>query len=553
MASLVGDSFFGLDLSKLKAQFGQWRRRVSKRILLIEFGIASVNLAEVRVQNDVISLDHIRRYPLPEEALERGIPTDPVQMAALIKAHCRQEDIPAHRAAVVIPPDAVFTTLVQLPTEVDPSRALEYALDPASAVQVPIQLDQTDAALIPLELPQSVAMTRSYFLSAVPQKLVDRLIETINLADLELLRLQMGTIAQLNHLTAQLSQLAAHELLLHVELLRECSQVCVVSRSGPLKMSRLTAIREFPEPQEDPAVPPGDGGMVSEKDIVASDRYLPLSELDLRRFVLELKQLMVQCQEQFAWLRWREVVLAGPNSAHPMLVNLLHDALDLPVEVSRPLAASGVGTVQLKQPILMQRLGRLVGLALSFLDVQQSNTDVDALFTPPKAILPVDLEDAGAQAVVEHALVESDNVILEPLEVNEPIVAVHLLADDEEQRAGLDSDVPDLQESALALALDSAVEEPVFTFANEEANAESKLELMQQSPPVLDSPVKTSESLAMDGSPFSMGELFNSYQAKKGEQPQQTLPDAAVEEAYLIDDPSLWPSVAKELVTDESD
>jgi Tfp pilus assembly PilM family ATPase len=552
MASLVGDSFFGLDLSKLKAQFSQWRRRVSKRILLIEFGISSVNLAEVRVQNDVINLDHIRRYPLPEEALERGIPTDPAQMAALIKAHCRQEDIPAHRAAVVIPPDAVFTTLVHLPAEVDPNQALAYALDPASAVQVPIQLDQTDAALIPLELPQSNAMTRSYFLSAVPQKLVDRLIETINLADLELLRLQMGTISQLNQLTDQLANLAASEFLLHVELLRECSQVSVVCRSGPLKMSRLTAIREFPEPEEHPGAIPGEGGMASEREIVASDRYLPLSELDLRRFVLELKQLMVQCQEQFPWLHWREVVLAGPNSAHPMLVNLLHEALDLPVEVSRPLAASGVGTVQLKQPILMQRLGRLVGLALSFLDVQPANSAVDALLTPPEAILPVALEDAVAQAV-EYALVEADEVILEQLEVNEPSIALSLLADDEEQPGGLDSVVPSPQESALALALDNAVEEPVFSFASEQTNAESDLELMQESTTVLDSPVKISESLAMDGSPFSMGELFNSYQAKKGEQPQQTLPDAVVEEAYLIDDPSLWPSVAKGLVTDESD
>jgi len=182
MASFVGESFFGLDLSQIKSSLLKYRRRISKRVLLIEFGVSSVILAEIKVRNDSIALDHIRRYLLPEDALERGIPADPAQMAALIKEHCKVEDIPAHRAAVVVPPDAAFSTLIQLPQSVASEEALAYVLDPASSLQVPVQLDQMEVELTPLSMPCSQLDHRCYFLTAVPKKLVDRVKPFISLA-----------------------------------------------------------------------------------------------------------------------------------------------------------------------------------------------------------------------------------------------------------------------------------------------------------------------------------------------------------------------------------
>jgi len=555
--SSVGNTFFGLDLSKIKSSLSQFRRRISKRVLLIEFGIASINFAEVQVHNGSITLDHIRRYSLPEEALERGIPTDPAQMASLIKGHCIDEDIPAHRAAVVIPPDAAFTTLVQLPADVAPADAVAYALDPASPVQVPIQLDQTDAELIPLDLPQHNPGQRSYFLTAVPRKLVDRLLDTINLADLELLRLQVGTFAQLNQLAQGMAGLASGDLILHVELLRECSLASLVSGAGPIKLVRLTAIREFPEPEDGAADVEPSQTLSTERQIVASDRYMPLSDLDLRRLVQELKQMMADAQLQFPWLRWQRMVLAGPNSAHPMLADLLQEAMGLPVELCRPLAVGGVGLVELKQPILMQRLGRLVGLGLSFLDTAAAGAEA------PESPLP-DPETPPASVAMEETplAIASPSIALEPLEpldvelvqepspvlepepepAPEPELVLTLSLPEPEAEPVAD---PEPEQTAVA-----EEEQPLFSFAALDDEA--------QWPPVAASLTEPAESVvpatvadvAEDEAPFSMGDLLSSFEARQDAQPEQALPEAETAAVHLIDDPSLWPSVAKEAPVD---
>lgn len=581
-SSLVGNTFFGLDLAKISSVFSQFRRRVSKRVLLIECGISSINFAEVKVHDGSISLDHIRRYPLPEEAMERGIPTDPAQMASLIKGHCEEEDIPAHRAAVVIPTDAAFTTLVQLPADVNPSEALAYALDPASSVQVPIQLDQTDAELIPVDLPQAQLGIRHYFLTAVPRKLIDRLLETINLADLELIRLQIGTISQLNQLQDQLSTLSLGEVTLHVELLRECSLITMVTVGGPIRLVRLTAIRDFPEPEADVAEVEPNQLVSTERQIVASDRYLPLSELDIRRLAQELSQAMQEAELQFPWIRWRSVVIAGPNSAHPLLATLLHEALNLPVDLCRPLAVGAVASVQLKQPILVQRLGRLVGLGLSFLD--RPTLDASTASKPPEIIsalpvlVPLDQEEIET-AVQSVQGSESTSQFVDPLSsaLDQPPPLLMSL-----QPPNLDSLGAEVLEQPVipeAVALDkpllAASEEPeghtdltsMFSFStDEDIQGAAQPNNANALPPLGQAPEALDDDLAKLGTPFSMGDLLTSFEARKqDEMAEQISPlvikdeqvdaEAAArdETVYLADDPSLWPSVAKESSVEQAE
>jgi len=597
MASLVGDSFFGLDLSRVKSQFMKFRRRISKRVLLVEFGISSVNFAEVQVHNGSITLDHIRRYQLPEEALERGIPTDPKQMAALIQGHCEVEDIPAHRAAVVIPPDAAFTTLIQLPDSLASEDALNYVHDPTSSVQVPVQLDQMDVELIPLDLPQQTQGLRNWFLTAVPGKLINRLIETINLSDLELLRLQIGTISQLSLLAEQMSSLAASDAILHLELLRECSLATVVRSSGPIKLLRLTAIREFPEPESDAESVESKAALVTERQIVASDRYLPLSDLDLRRLVQEVKQLIADVELQFPWLRWQRMVLAGPNSAHPMLADLLQEAMGLPVELCRPLAVGGVGLVELKQPILMQRLGRLVGLGLSFLDTTAAPAEAPELSLPDPEIPP------APEGIKETPLaIKSPSISFEPLEpldvelVQEPSATFEPEPEHELELDSVltlsvqDSDIPELMVQPAVFEPESKTFAdaellglPVADEQNSEiSNAtqsifsvEDNIGIVRDQPESIEGAFRSSEDQPSPGSDaranfsqnsrsisedsfadndlkpaFLMGELLKSYQAKKDIQPNSELTKADQNPLYLSDDPSFKPSVARKRDSD---
>jgi Tfp pilus assembly PilM family ATPase len=551
-ASLVGDSFFGLNLNQIKANVSSFRKRISKRILLIDFELDSVTLAEFRIHDDALDIDHVRRYALPEDALERGIPTEPVRMGSLIKDYCREQGVPAHRAAVVIPPDAVFTTRVQLPADLDPAHALAHVLDPSQGVQVPIQLQQTDVDLVPLDLPGQQAGLRDYFLVALAHKFTDRLLETLRRAELEVLRVQMGVIAQLQPVTSLMLRLQSNEVILHVELLRTYSSVAIVTARGPLKLARLTAIREFPEPiSEDSDIPSGAVALNTEQDIIASDRYLPLSELDLRRFAVEIKQLMQDSQLQFPWLQWRSVVLAGPNSAHPMLANLLEEAVGLPVQLSRPLSATGVAAVQLDQPIVQQSLGRLVGLGLGFLDRQPDEDEF------PDAQPETHLRHVAASIPLLTAQVaeESEDEIVfafdrdEESSINDLASNASLVQASENQnnvaKEAVKSEDQPLSALSFALTLEEAPEEPLSEPLPERLAIEDRI---------------VEESV-----PFSLDDLFSSYEAHQSVEPVQSLPeqspvalapevgasanDGSVDEnvfqSHLIDDPSSWPSVAK--------
>ena len=147
---LVGNSFFGLDISQLGTQLMSLRRRLSKRVLLLEFSSSGLRYAEASPSLDGIRFSHISLVPLPEEALERGVPSDPATMASLINALCQEKGIPAHRAAVVLSPDVAYQRTVELPPGLTIEEARAFLIDQANAVPLPFPLDQTDFDLYPL-------------------------------------------------------------------------------------------------------------------------------------------------------------------------------------------------------------------------------------------------------------------------------------------------------------------------------------------------------------------------------------------------------------------
>ena len=67
---LVGNTFFGLDLSQLVAQLMSVRRRLSKRLLLLEFSASGLRYAEAS-PSQMGSFRHVSCVPLPENARAR--------------------------------------------------------------------------------------------------------------------------------------------------------------------------------------------------------------------------------------------------------------------------------------------------------------------------------------------------------------------------------------------------------------------------------------------------------------------------------------------------
>ena len=127
----------------------------------------------------------------------------------------------AHRAAVVLPPELAFQRLLELPASLTTAQAHEHVLNPSNGIQIPFPLTQTDFDLFPVSTPQEQPQAGdqcAYMLTAIPQVLVDPIVEMLQAADLELQLLELGSHSQLRLHAAELSTLAPQ----HIDLVWNC-------------------------------------------------------------------------------------------------------------------------------------------------------------------------------------------------------------------------------------------------------------------------------------------------------------------------------------------
>ena len=369
---LVGNTFFGLDISRLGSQLMSVRRRLSKRLLLLEFSASGLRYAEAAPSLDGIRLSHIGRVVLPEEALERGVPSDPTLMASLVQQLCQEKRIPAHRAAVVLSPDVAYQRLVELPAALTVEEARLYLLDPGNGAPLPFPLEQTDFDLYPLPRQQDSA-SQPYLLIAVPQALIDRVITLLDDAGFELQALELGPFCLLRFLADELIGLRDSELHLVLELLPDCSQLSVVSSSGPIRFERLSAIRDFldPELENEQRKDALEAGLSAEELTLQDERYLPISELDLRAVVRDVKAVISGLKARDASTVVRGLTLSGINSAHPLIKDLFHDALGCDVKLLNPVLMPRVTGFSFDDLLVKAGFARLIGLGLGFLPREQ--------------------------------------------------------------------------------------------------------------------------------------------------------------------------------------
>lgn len=392
-------TFFGLDVSALQVQWSAFRRRISQRYLLLEFRNNSLLFCEVYIHKSKINYLHVDIQLLPEGSVELGVPVDPVKMSGLLLQLCKEKKINVHRCAVVLPPEASFVSLVRLPASLSSEEAWDFVQSPESGLQIPISLQQTDFDLTPLQhLWKSDDIESPYLLSGVPRTLVDSLIETLNLAEFELCDLSLAMTAQSRLLCSRITSLDSSSYVLLLEFYPECTNAVILSASGPVSVSRLASIREFPEPDVSEAILGSalEQSLAAESMILADDRYLPISELDLQVLVHETKALITDFKSKNLGCLIDHVYITGAGSSHPGVEPLLQKSLGLSVSLLRVSEASGIGTISMDSLLLSQSLGRLLGLGLHLISDQTLldgvQTSLDQSISPsaePTKITPL--------------------------------------------------------------------------------------------------------------------------------------------------------------------
>ncbi len=351
LAGLINDP----SLVKLREAVRSLRRQLSRRILLVDFSDGCAVVAQCRIRRGRADLLPIDISMVPAEALEKGSPTEPADMGALLREVVNERQIVARRAAVVVPAIATTTMPLCLEAELTPEAALRQLGEASSGVQLPFPRQQADMALVDTTDPEAREqhLHRSYMLMAVQRNITDRLVATFEAAGLELQFVDSGLLAPLRLLDREISELGADDQLLHLHLAPGFTSCTVVWRGGPQKQQRLAPVRPYP--------------LIQQPD---NDDYFPITPVDLRSLHRDLEKVISESTQ-----RTTLITLGGTGSAHPGLDELLHEELGLRVQVVRPLEHPAVGNFELPAGMNPQAMGRIVGMALRCLRNEDHNGD----------------------------------------------------------------------------------------------------------------------------------------------------------------------------------
>ena len=143
--------------------------------------------------------------------------------------------------------------------------------------------------------------------------------------------------------------------------------------SGPSRFERLSAIRDFPEPDlDDEQLKDAlEAGLSAEELTLKDERYLPISELDLRAVLRDLKAVLSDLVSEDDTKVLRGLTLSGVNSAHPLIKDLFQEVLNCDVKVLNPVLMSRITGFSSDDLLVSTGIARLIGLGLGFLPQEQ--------------------------------------------------------------------------------------------------------------------------------------------------------------------------------------
>ena len=101
------------------------------------------------------------------------------------------------------------------------------------------------------------------------------------------------------------------------------------------------------------------------------ERYLPISELDLRAVLRDIKAVLSDLVSEDDTKVLHGLTLSGVNSAHPLIKDLFQEVLNCDVKVLNPVLMSRITGFSSDDLLVSTGLARLIGLGLGFLPQEQ--------------------------------------------------------------------------------------------------------------------------------------------------------------------------------------
>jgi type IV pilus assembly protein PilM len=356
----------------LKEIFLDVFKKISSKIILLEIGSDFVNIGLAKSQKNKLYIKKILRQSLPEEALDKSIPTDPVSFGSFLKEIINENKFNTNRVAVVLPSDTCYTRLIEIPENVEENNSTSFLENPNSGIQIPISLENSDFEINLTNLPKKEYKNKifnKYFLTSIPKKNLDIVLDAIKNANLEICSVQMSHMCIANLLKSEINKLKEEDLIISIDLLDEFSQFVIFDRSGPLLIKRLASIRNYPSIEEMKKINTSNNDKsMNSKDKSESENYHVLSKLDLKVLLREIKESFNSFLSENNLNKKGKIFLSGRNSQHKNLVELIGKNLMMDVALVSPINNNLLKEFSYNPDEINQfSMSRIVGLGITLM------------------------------------------------------------------------------------------------------------------------------------------------------------------------------------------
>ncbi len=359
-------------IEDIKEIFVEVLKKISSKIILLEIGNNFLNIGLAKSQKNKLYIKKVFRQEIPEEALEKSIPSDPKNFGLFLKQVIDENKINTNRVALSIPSDACYTRLIEIPEEVEEDQAAIFLENPDSGIQIPISLENSDFDIKLTNLPKIEFKNKNfnkYFLTSLPKKNVDLILESIKNANLEICSIQMSHNCIANLLKPIIDNLGDNEFIISLDLLDEFTQFVIFDNSGPLLIKRLASIKKFPSIEEMKKISTSNTDKIQNSQSKnKSETYHALSKLDLKILFREINDSFKNFQKYNNLNKKGKIFLSGRNSQHKNLVELIGKNLKMDVALISPVNTSFLKEFSYNPDKINQfSMSRLIGLGLTLI------------------------------------------------------------------------------------------------------------------------------------------------------------------------------------------
>ena len=360
------------EIQDIKDLFSELLKKISSKIILLEIGNDFLNIGLAKSQNNKLYIKKIISHKLPEEALDKSIPTDPNSLGIFLKQIMNEQKFYTNRVAISLPSDTCYTRLIDIPEEIKEDEAIGFIENVNSGIQIPISLKNSDFDISLTDLPKKEYKNKSfntYFLTSLPKKNVDIVLDSIKNANLDICSLQISHMCIAKLLKTEIDKLNNNELIISIELLDQFTQFVIFDSSGPLVIKRLASIRNYPSIEEMKKMQNINAENSNDSKVKSkTDSYHSLSKLDLKVLLREINESFNEFLNKNNLNKKGKIFLSGRNSQHKNLVEILGKNLKMDVALISPINNFCLKEFSYNPDEINQfSMSRLIGLGLTLI------------------------------------------------------------------------------------------------------------------------------------------------------------------------------------------